>query len=119
MKFTNMVLQHPSFKSLFNDYLAAVNERDIDKVLSFLSPSCSTVTPEGHVVVSSAEGARAGYIAIWNKGSPPIVIKEIEEFEDGVKAVLEHAGGEKFTTVRYYYAEEGGKWVQIKHVVWE
>jgi len=42
-------------------------------------------------------------------------IIEIEEFDEGVVCVLYDNALDKTLTIKYWFAEEGGKWVHVLH----
>ncbi len=42
-------------------------------------------------------------------------IIEIQDFSEGVQCVLYDNALDKTLTLRYWYAEEGGKWVHVLH----
>lgn len=42
-------------------------------------------------------------------------IIEIEDFSEGVLCVLYDNALDKTLTIRYWFAEEGGKWVHVLH----
>jgi ketosteroid isomerase-like protein len=114
---TTATLNRPSFKSLFEDYLAAFNAHDISKVLSFLSPNL-IATYKGRTTVNSAEEARKAYLAHWARADGPITVHALVECEDGVDVALNDNEGFR-TSVRYRYAEEDGRWVHSRHDVGE
>lgn len=42
-------------------------------------------------------------------------IIEIQDFSEGVSCVLYNNALDKTLTIRYWFAEEGGKWVHVHH----
>ena len=42
-------------------------------------------------------------------------IIEIQDFDEGVQCVLYNNALDKTLTIRYWFAEEGGKWVHVQH----
>jgi hypothetical protein len=109
--------QRPSFTALFKDYLAAFNEHNLEKTLSFLSPSL--VLYKGDTVVhSSHEKLVSSYQDHWSQLSHPITIHgEVEETEDGVIVVLDDVDRGGRAIVQYHFAQEGGVWLHVRHVV--
>jgi hypothetical protein len=111
--------QQPSFTALFNDYLAAFNEHDLEKTLSFLSLSIVVYIGD-KLVHSSREEAVSAYLGHWNELSHPITVHgEIEETEDGVIVMLDDVDRGGRATVQYHFAKEGGVWLHVRHDVKE
>jgi len=111
----------PTLKTIFRyGYLAAFNAHDGNTVMSYISPNIK-VTLLGSPAPSDpdltpAESFRHKAEEHWASADDvSLEIIEIEEFDEGVVCVLYDNALDKTLTIKYWFAEEGGKWVHVLH----
>jgi hypothetical protein len=101
--------------ALYNEYLSAFNEKDLEKTLSFLSPDI-TLGVDGRIKKLTYDETVAAYTGHWAKLTQPIIIHgEAEELDDGVLVVLDDRDAGRRFKIRYHFREEEGKWFHIHH----
>jgi len=112
----------PSFKALFEQYIAQFNAHSIEGILACLSPSLQ-IFVRGDLVIDvqdpkDFEKLKRSYQEHWEVPNVRVEIHELKEMEDGVETKLIDFGRMQLIEVRYVYAEnEDEKWLHVRHEI--
>lgn len=111
----------PSFKALFEEYATVYDKHDLDALAPYLSPNIEVHFKGQKVASGYGEEMKKHYTDHWARPNCKVTFKEIIELpeENGVQVkVIDHAEN-KLMTAKYLFANENGKWLQVKHDVLE
>jgi hypothetical protein len=109
------------FVELFNSYLSAFNDHNLEKTLSFLSPSLVAYF-DGREVCRGHDSLAIAYTSHWaNLTQPVYCLDEPKELEgaDGVEVTIADCDGQYRVKVKYFFTFEDGKWLHIRHEITE
>jgi len=112
----------PSFKALYEQYLAQFNGHSIEGVVASLSPSLK-IFVRGKLAIDAQnpkdfEQLKRNYQEHWEVPNVRVEIHEIKEVEDGVETKLIDFGRMQLIEVRYVYGRnEDGEWLQVRHEI--
>ena len=99
--------------AIYTDYLAAFNERSIDKVMSFLTPDCC-FEMNGVVMTHSRDEMKANYENHWSKINAPVELLRVVPIEGGLWVKLRSPDDKYDVSVEYWF---NGYGLQTKHVI--
>jgi hypothetical protein len=112
----------PSFKALFEQYLAQFNAHSIEGVVACLSPSLK-IFVRGKLAIDAQnpkdfEQLKRNYQEHWEIPNVRVEIHELKELEDGVETKLIDFGRMQLIELRYVYGRNGdGEWLQVRHEI--
>ena len=109
----------PSFKALFEQYIAQFNAHSIEGTLACLSPFLQ-IFVRGKLAINvqnprDFDKLKRDYQEHWEVPNVRVEIHELKEMEDGVETKLIDFGRMQLVEVRYVYGRnEDGKWLQVR-----
>ncbi len=112
----------PSFKALYEQYLAQFNAHSIEGIIACLSPSLQ-IFVRGKLAIDAQnpkdfEQLKRNYQEHWEVPNVRVDIHELKETEDGVETKLIDFGRMQLIEVRYVYGRnEDGEWLQVRHEI--
>lgn len=105
----------PPFVELWKQYLDAFNRFSYPEVRACISSDCEFWFRGKLLQKNDWDHVENNYRGHWALPGCVVTIHTIEECDDGVLTELvDHARG-KLLTIKYFYALEGDKWLQVKH----
>ncbi len=118
-----MAAAQPNVKELYNEYIEAFNAKDYERISRNFSKDLIIYVFGKLSLDRDFVQLEKNYREHWAMPGCRVTILELDELdeEEGVGVVtkiIDHARN-KIVRVKYFYREEDGKWLQIKHDIFE